>query len=109
MTDKNEQLISSLDIFMERAYKAAERRGKLKHRLVDAVGDIVNECLEAVEAKNPLWFDESNHNKPEGFMAELADIFLATGTCLRQFGELYDIPPAKVVIEKMEFNEIRED
>jgi hypothetical protein len=109
MTDKNKQLISSLDIFMERTYKAAERRGKLKHRLVDAVGDIVNECLEAVEVRNPLWFDELNDNKPEGFMAELADIFITAGTCLYQFGKLYNIPPAKVVIEKMEFNEIRED
>lgn len=105
----NKELLSTLNYLMERTYKTAKRRGKLKHRLVDAVGDIVNECLEAVEAKNPLWFDESNHNKPEGFMAELADIFIAAGTCLRQFGELYDIPPAKVVIEKMEYNERRKD
>ena len=96
----NEEIISILDALMERTYKTAKRRGKLKNRLVDAVGDIVNECLEVVEVRNPLWLDEANDNKPEGFMAELADVLVATLTVLYQFGSLYGIPPAKVVIEK---------
>lgn len=105
----NEEIISTLNLLMERTYKTAKRRGKLKNRLVDAVGDIVNECLEVVEVRNPLWLDEANDNKPEGFMAELADVLVATLTALYQFGSMYEIPPAKVVIEKMEYNERRKD
>lgn len=105
----NEEIISTLNLLMERSYKTAKRRGKLKNRLVDAVGDIMNECLEVVETRNPLWLDEANDNKPEGFMAELADVLVATLTVLYQFGSLYEIPPAKVVIEKMEYNERRKD
>lgn len=105
----NEEIISTLDYLMERTYKTAKRRGKLKNRLVDAVGDITDECLEVVEARNPFWIDTGNDNKPEGFMAELADVFVASGTLLYQFGTLYGIPPAKVVIEKMEYNERRKD
>ncbi len=106
VTPHEEKLLDSL---MKRAYETAKRRGKLKGRFVDAVGDIVDECLEAVEMKSPLWLDESNDNKPEGFMAELADVLVATLTILYQFGSLYDIPPAKVVMEKMKYNERRKD
>lgn len=50
-----------------------------------------------------LWETFSNNETEEMF----EQIFGQKEVIL--FGEGYDIPPAKVVIEKMEFNEIRED
>ena len=100
-----------LKYLMEKAYGTAKRRGKIKNRLEDSVMDIISECVEAVSASGPYWY--AKDGKPEGYVPELMDVLIATLSTVYQYAVICapeNIPnPSRSLLEKMTYNERRDD
>ena len=107
-----ETVSTALNYLMKRAYETAKKRGKLKHCLEESVTDIIAECVEVVGAAEAPYY-KGDDGKPEGYLVELIDVFVATLTLMYQYGINYaigDIKPLEdILIEKMQYNEQRED
>lgn len=96
-----------LDSLAILSYGAVIKRGKVPPDYYSGLADISEEIGEAIEAKYPYFI--TKEGKPEGQMAELADVALATFTLMYTIEQRCGVSAGKAILEKMLYNYTRED